>query len=300
MTTKKSGLGRGLDALFADSAPIEEETETHKNIDMENDSDRICYIDINEIRANASQPRKYFDEDKLKELALSIKENGVIQPLVIRHTINGYEIVAGERRWRASRKAGIEKIPCIIRDFDDKQNMLVAIIENMQREDLNPIEEALGLKQMLDMHGLTQEEISISVGKSRPYIANSLRLLRLPKEIQDNIAMNNLSAAHGRTIAGLTDEKKQIALCNKVIDEGLSVRATEKFLSEKKPKKKNKAEEKSSEILSVEDELKTLFGTKVYINDKSNKGKIELHYYSIEELNRLIDALRKVKEDKRG
>jgi ParB family chromosome partitioning protein len=298
MASKKSGLGRGLDALFADTAPINENAQ---NENIPDDKDRVLYIDINDIRANSTQPRKYFDEEKLGELAASIKENGVIQPLVIRNTEKGYEIVAGERRWRASRKAGIEKVPCIVREFDDRQNMLIAIIENMQREDLNPIEEALGLKQMLDKYELTQEEISVSVGKSRPYIANSLRLLKLPKEIQDNIAANLLSAAHGRTIAGLSDEKKQIELCNKVINEGLSVRETEKLLSEKKNKKtpKNK-HEKSVEILSVEDELKTILGTKVYINDNNSKGKIEVHYYSTEELNRLIDVLRNARENNRG
>lgn len=298
MASKKSGLGRGLDALFADTAPINENAQ---NENIPDDKDRVLYIDINDIRANSTQPRKYFDEEKLGELAASIKENGVIQPLVIRNTEKGYEIVAGERRWRASRKAGIEKVPCIVREFDDRQNMLIAIIENMQREDLNPIEEALGLKQMLDKYELTQEEISVSVGKSRPYIANSLRLLKLPKEIQDNIAANLLSAAHGRTIAGLSDEKKQIELCNKVINEGLSVRETEKLLSEKKNKKTPKHKhEKSVEILSVEDELKTILGTKVYINDNNSKGKIEVHYYSTEELNRLIDVLRNARENNRG
>ncbi|MBK5253142.1 MAG: ParB/RepB/Spo0J family partition protein [Peptostreptococcaceae bacterium] len=293
MAAKKSGLGRGLDALFADTASIVD-NETNDKEDYE---DRVLYIDINDIRANATQPRLHFDEKKLDELASSIKDNGVIQPLVLRNTQKGYEIVAGERRWRASRKAGLKKVPCIVRDFDDKQNMLVAIIENMQREDLNPIEEALGLKKMLKKYNLTQEQVSDSVGKSRPYIANSLRLLKLPDKIQNHIASNEISAAHGRSIAGLTDEDLQLELCDRIIKKGLSVRETEKILANKKNitnVKKDKV--KSSEILSVEDELKVKLGTKVLINDNGKSGKIELQYYSIEELNRLIDLLRSIRD----
>ncbi len=297
MASKKSGLGRGLDALFADTAPIIE-NETEKTINEQDDyKDRVLYIDINDIKANKTQPRLNFDEKKLEELASSIKENGVIQPLVLRNTEKGYEIVAGERRWRASRKAGLKKVPCIVRDFDDKQNMLVSIIENMQREDLNPIEEALGLKKMLKKYNLTQEQVSESVGKSRPYIANSLRLLKLPEKIQNHVAANEISAAHGRSIAGITEPVSQLELCEKIIKKGLSVRETEKLIANKKNKTKVKKEKiKSSEILSVEDELKLKLGTKVLINDNGKSGKIELQYYSIEELNRLIDLLRSVRD----
>lgn len=295
MASKKRGLGRGLDALFADTAPIIENDNTIN--EQEDYKDRVLYLDINDIKANKTQPRLNFDEKKLEELASSIKENGVIQPLVLRNTEKGYEIVAGERRWRASRKAGLKKVPCIVRDFDDKQNMLVSIIENMQREDLNPIEEALGLKKMLKKYNLTQEQVSESVGKSRPYIANSLRLLKLPEKIQKHVAANEISAAHGRSIAGLTEASSQLELCEKIIRKGLSVRETEKLIANRKNKIKTKKEKvKSSEILSVEDELKLKLGTKVLINDNGKSGKIELKYYSIEELNRLIDLLRSVRD----
>ena len=204
---KKTGLGRGLDALFADAAPVNQEISAPEKDEAKNTNkgskskaapagkkaaaelssseDRIIYVDLNDIKPNSAQPRIHFDEDKLADLAGSIKANGVIQPLIIRKSTNGYELVAGERRWRASRIAGLSMVPCIVRDFDDKQNAIVAIIENMQREDLNPIEEAKGLKAMTEKYGFTQEQVSVSLGRSRTYIANSIRLLKLPDEIQE-------------------------------------------------------------------------------------------------------------------
>ncbi|HHW95009.1 MAG TPA: ParB/RepB/Spo0J family partition protein [Mogibacterium sp.] len=300
---RKPGLGRGLDALFADAAPVsedeyfkEEETPSDEDLNM----DRIRYIDINDIKPNSAQPRTNFDEKKLNELAESIKVNGVIQPLIVRKGINGYELVAGERRWRASRLAKLKKVPCIVRDFDDKQNALVAIIENMQREDLNPIEEATGLKSMADNYGFTQEQISISLGKSRTYITNSIRLLKLPEEIQQYVASGQMSAAHGRTIINIPDPIKQKEIADKIIKKDLSVRATEilaeKVKDELKPdrrkRKRNKRTEKSQDIVAVETELRELLGTKVNIVTENNKGKIEIEYYSIDELNRLIEILR--------
>ena len=179
---KNRGLGRGLDALFADQAPVAKPDEERKK---ENASaSEVVYIDINDIKPNENQPRKYFDEEKINELSASIMEHGIIQPLVVRKRSNGYEIVAGERRWRAARGAQMKEVPCLIREFTDEENMLIAIIENMQREDLNPIEEAEGLDQMIKTYGLTQEEVSKSVSKSRPYITNALRLLKLPPEIR--------------------------------------------------------------------------------------------------------------------
>ena len=195
---KTRGLGKGLDALFGD-AEVTLQSRAEKNSKNEDEKTEdpkqkieknertgggIDYIDINDIKPNSNQPRKTFDEDKLNELAASIEEHGLIQPLVLRKAEKGYEIVAGERRWRAARKIGIREIPCIVRELTDEENMLLAIIENMQREDLNPIEEAEGIRQMIDTYGLTQEEVSKSVGKSRPYIANSLRLLRLPETVR--------------------------------------------------------------------------------------------------------------------
>ena len=264
-------------------------------------TDRIIYVDINDIKPNSAQPRKNFDETKLRGLAESISTNGVIQPLIVRAGANGYELVAGERRWRASRIAGLKKVPCIVRDFDDRQNAIVAIIENMQREDLNPIEEALGLKAMTEKYGFTQEQVSASLGRSRTYIANSIRLLKLPPEIQEYVSSGKMSAAHGRTIINIPDKAKQKEAAEKIIRNDLSVRATEKLAErikdELRPERKrrktseNKSETKSEEVKAVERELMTLTGTKVNITGE-NKGKLELEFYSVEELNRLIDMLR--------
>ena len=312
---KFTGLGRGLDALFADAAPItEDERETSTSAgsvkpvpkapeNSADSEDRVLYIDINDIRPNSAQPRHNFDEEKLAELASSIKTNGVIQPLIVRESTNGYELVAGERRWRASRMAGLKTVPCIIRNFDDRQNAIVAIIENMQREDLNPIEEALGLKSMTEKYGFTQEQVSASLGRSRTYITNSIRLLKLPEEIQQYVSSGQMSAAHGRTIINIPDKAKQKEIADKIIRNDLSVRATERLAEkvkdelrpERKKRKKKVSEEdkaRAAEIAAVERELMTLTGTKVHIAGDENKGKIELEYYSLEELNRLIDALR--------
>ena len=263
---------------------------------IEADEDRVLYIDINDIKPNKDQPRKTFNEEKLKDLANSIKENGVIQPLIIRKAQNGYELVAGERRWRAARIAEIKKVPCIIRNFDEKQNMIVAIIENMQRENLDPIEEALGLNEMIKRFEFTQEQVSNALGKSRAYIANSLRLLKLPEKIQNMIIEGRISAAHGRTIITIKDEKKQIEVCDKIIRNGLSVREaerlTEKIKDDARPERKKRKPSVNAEIAAVEDELRKIFGTKVNINGKAPTGKIEIEYYSIDELNRLIDMLR--------
>ena len=265
---------------------------------IEADEDRVLYIDINDIKPNKDQPRKTFNEEKLKDLANSIKENGVIQPLIIRKAQTGYELVAGERRWRAARIAEIKKVPCIIRNFDEKQNMIVAIIENMQRENLDPIEEALGLNEMIKRFEFTQEQVSNALGKSRAYIANSLRLLKLPEKIQNMIIEGRISAAHGRTIITIKDEKKQIEVCDKIIRNGLSVRAaerlTEKIKDDARPERKKRKPSVNAEIVAVEDELRKIFGTKVNINGKASTGKIEIEYYSIDELNRLIDMFRSI------
>ena len=321
---KKAGLGRGLDALFADAVPVMEElTESPEEVAnaptdtkekkrkapekrakaAEDTEDRILYIDINDIIPNSAQPRKNFDEVKLGELAESIRTNGVISPLIVRKSKNGYELVAGERRWRASRIAKLKKVPCIVRDFDDRQNAIVAIIENMQREDLDPIEEALGLRSMTEKYGFTQEQVSASLGKSRTYIANSIRLLKLPEEIQQYVSSGQMSAAHGRTIINIPDKNKQKEIADKIIRNDLSVRATERLAEKvkdelkpdrkrRKPKNEPNSSAKDAETQAVERELMTLLGTKVRINGDESKGKIELEYYSIEELNRLIDSLR--------
>ena len=356
---KKAGLGRGLDALFADAAPVFEESEVLEELEISekgeaskpkkagaktgskaggsaaksagkaaksaagkaakagdksagaktakkpaeaDDEDRVLYIDINDIRPNSAQPRHNFDEEKLGELASSIKTNGVIQPLIVRESGSGYELVAGERRWRASRLAGLRKVPCIIRNFDDRQNAIVAIIENMQREDLNPIEEALGLRSMTEKYGFTQEQVSESLGRSRTYITNSIRLLKLPEEIQEFVSSGQMSAAHGRTIINIPDKDRQMEVAQKIIRNDLSVRATEKLAERvkdelrperKRRKKPSKPETaRSAEFEAVERELMSLTGTKVRITGSEAMGSIELEYYSLDELNRLIETLR--------
>lgn len=295
---KKGGLGRGLEALFADvpvTAP-EEEKKDEKGIADIPAEDRVNYIGIHEIMPNVNQPRKTFPEEKIEELADSIREHGIIQPIVVRKKQKGYEIVAGERRWRAAMKAGLSEVPCLLRELSDEQNMLIAIIENMQREDLNPIEEAEGLHQMISTFGLTQEEVSKSVGKSRPYITNSLRLLKLPDYIRLKVSEGELTAGHGRTLITVEDGNLQRQLCDKIIEEGLSVRQTEKLVSElgKAPKKKPLQKQKNPDTLRVEEELKTILGTKVSIVEKGKKGKIEIECFSRDELNRLIELLKKL------
>ena len=308
---KARGLGKGLDALFGDIEvniePAEEPTdkkdietvksETKKEnskIKTAGENNGILYIDINDIKPNSNQPRKVFDEDKLEDLAASIKEHGLIQPVVLRNVKNGYEIVAGERRWRAARKVGIKEIPCIVKELTDEENMLLAIIENMQREDLNPIEEAEGINQMIDTYGLTQEQVSKSVGKSRPYITNCLRLLKLPESVRNYVAEGVLSAGHARAIVSAGNEEKQIMLAKKTVEEGLSVRQIEKLAQEKKTtvKAKSRIKQKSADVKRVEEDLKDVFGTKVVLNQKGKKGKIEIEYYSKEELERLIELLK--------
>ena len=292
---KKGGLGRGLDALFAD-VPVKapKETEVIKNREDGDEKDTVRYIKIHDIMPNANQPRKTFNEEKIEELAASIREHGIIQPIVVRKKSRGYEIVAGERRWRAAIKAELSQVPCLIRNLDDEQNMLIAIIENMQREDLNPIEEAEGLRQMTETFGMTQEQVSRSVGKSRPYITNSMRLLKLPEYIRESIADGRISAGHGRTLIAASDEDMRKSIWEKMIKEGHSVREAEKLAAGSPGAKKRKpaSKRKNPDVARVEEDLKDIFGTKVSINAAGKKGKIEIEYYSGEELNRLIELLK--------
>lgn len=296
---KKGGLGRGLDALFADAVPVsdpvkEEIKQGDEKKTEDKSGDSVQYINIHDIMPNANQPRKTFSEEKIDELAKSIKEHGIIQPIVVRKKDKSYEIVAGERRWRAARKAELTQVPCLIRELSDEQNMLIAIIENMQREDLNPVEEAEGLNQMIATFGMTQEQISRSVGKSRPYIANSLRLLKLPDYIKEDMAEGRISAAHGRTLIPVEDETVRKALCERIIKEGLSVRETERLVSEQGKAKKRRpaAKVKNPDVARVEEELKETLGTRVTINQNGKKGKIEIEFFSRDELDRLIDLLK--------
>ena len=305
MAAKKGGLGRGLDALFSEQVPVIEESnnaDTGKKTKADTKADvdeGIKYIKIHDIKPNPNQPRKVFNEEKLSDLANSIIENGIIQPIVVRPVGKTFEIVAGERRWRAAMKAELNEVPCLVRELSEEQNMLFAIIENMQREDLNPIEEAEGINRMISTFKLTQEQVSKSVGKSRPYIANSLRLLKLPEKIKEMISEGQLSAAHGRTLCGISDEARINKLAERIVKEGISVRELELIAQQKdeKPKKKStKKIENDPNLASIEDELKTSLGTKVKINRiNSKRGKIEIEYYSKEELDRLIELLKEIK-----
>ncbi len=323
---KTGGLGRGLGSLIADSyfntQPVSIESgegesdklseeakiiESIRNLSADNfqnlpqssaqkaaedGSERVVYIKLSDIKPNSMQPRKSFSEEALQELADSIMEYGVIQPVLLRPAKTGYELVAGERRWRAARKAGLKEIPAIIRDLDDRQNAFYALIENMQREDLNAVEEAQGIQKMIEEYGLSQEEASRAVGKSRPYITNSLRLLRLPAKVQEMVVAGTLSAGHARAIAGLSSEKLQLEAAEKAAAEGWSVRKIESYTGAKsgrKPGRKKTA--KSADIRRIEEQLSENLGTKIAIKGSEAKGQIILDYYSREELERLIELL---------
>lgn len=285
-TRKGKALGRGLEALFTDI-----------NIN-ENNNKELITLDINEISPNPNQPRKLFDSEKIDELAESIKAHGIIQPIIVKAVNSGYEIIAGERRWRAARKAGLKEVPCIIKDIDEQSHMLFAIIENLQREDLNPIEEAKAFDSMLKEYNMTQEDIAKSVGKSRPYIANTLRLLKLSEEIQLLILENKITSGHARALINIEDKQKQKALVLEIIEKGLNVRQTEKAVEENKTKgsKKNKSEKirTDPQIINIQEDLKRIFGTKVTINHRNRKGTVEIEYYSQEELERLIEMFKEL------
>lgn len=263
--------------------------------------DSVLYLDIHDIKPNSEQPRKAFDKEKIAELAASILEHGVLQPIMVRPNKDGkgYEIVAGERRWRASVEAGLKKVPCLVRELTEEQNMLIALIENMQREDLNAIEEAEAIEKMISRYGLTQEQVSKSLGCSRPYVTNALRLLKLPAEVQSLVVDGKLSAGHARAIAGIQGEDRQISAANRAVENQWSVREMEVYAGEKKKKpaakKKGRAANRNHEVKAVEEELKQILGTKVNLVLGTRKGKIEIEYYSREELDRLIELLQSLK-----
>ena len=291
---KKGGLGKGLGALFSDTTQEIIENQLLNNSDKENS---IIYIDINKITPNRKQPRKIFEEASLEELAESIKLHGVIQPIIVKSIKNGYEIIAGERRWRASRIAGLKEMPCIIRSFSEKDNLLVALIENLQRENLNPMDESSAYFYMIENFGLTQEEVSKNVGKSRPYVANAVRLQKLPDPVKKMLMENKLSAGHGRALLAIEDSSKQLLIAEKVIEGQLSVRQTEdlvKSLSSDE-KKRSSGSEKSSVFDTIEADIRENIGAKVKIKEKNNRGTIQLSFYSRDELERLIELLLTVK-----
>ncbi|MDO4481582.1 MAG: ParB/RepB/Spo0J family partition protein [Bacillota bacterium] len=295
---KKGGLGKGLSVLFSENTQdIIENQLLNPDANSENE-DRIIYIDINKITPNRKQPRKAFDEESLKELSDSIKIHGVIQPIIVKSISNGYEIIAGERRWRASRLAGLKEMPCIIRAFSDKDNLLVALIENLQRENLNPMDESSAYYYMQENFGLTQEEISHNVGKSRPYIANAVRLQKLSEPVKKLLMENRLSAGHGRALLSMEDPKKQLETARKIIDNQLSVRQTEALIKElTSHKSKTSPQGRNPAFDTIESDIRENIGAKVKIKEKNNKGTIQLSFYSKEELERLIEILLSFKGD---
>jgi ParB family chromosome partitioning protein len=306
-TPKKPALGRGIAALIQDAnvpVSIEKSTTITKTVDGENVENAVLYVEIDQIKPNPSQPRQNFSEEAIISLADSIKELGVIQPVLIRKAKNGYELIAGERRLRAAKKAGLREIPAIVKNVSEEENALFAIIENVQREDLNPMEEASAFGKILHKYKMTQEALSKSVGKSRPYIANTLRLLKLPEQIKNLIEIGELTAGHANALGAIKDEKKQIEVAKQIAREGLSVREAERIATlvsggeaKKKARKINASiKKKSGELLAVEEELIKLLGTKVSIEEKAKGGEVRIHYYSTDELEGLIELFRKTAE----
>jgi len=292
---KSKGLGKGLEALFGDIEINVAKDEPHE---YQPGKDQILFIDINDIKPNSSQPRQIFDEEKINELASSIAMHGVIQPLLLKQAETGFELVAGERRWRAARKAGLKQVPGIVKELTGEQRMLIALIENIQREDLNPIEEAEAFQKMHVEFGFKQDDISKNIGKSRPYITNALRLLKLPEEIRGLVLSGKLSSGHARALVSIDSEKMQLLIARRIENEGLSVRETEDLVRDiEKKHEKNifKRIEKSVDILEIEEELKTILGTKVTLKHGRKSGKLEINYYSRDELERLIEIFRGLK-----
>ena len=284
MAKKAHGLGRGLDSLFA-------ETE-------EWDSTGIQEIPVGELDVNPDQPRKTFDEESIALLAESIRDQGVLQPLIVVATPNGrYRIVAGERRYRAGRLAGLEKIPCIVRDLDIVHQMEIALIENLQREDLNPMDAARGIRALMTQCGYTQDKVAARLGKSRPAVANLLRLLNLPEEITDMVREGQLSAGHARVLAGLPEREDQLRLGRKAAEEGLNVRQLEMLAARMKaPAKKRKtgSRELEPELRELQERLLEKTGMRATLTGTPKKGKIVLQYGSLDELNRLSEMLEKI------
>lgn len=290
MANKNSkGLGRGIDALFSSFEDIEQ---------IDEKTEQVQEISLDDIRPNPYQPRKTFDEEALKELADSIQLNGVFQPIILRQSsVKGYEIIVGERRVRASRLAGKESIPAIIREFDEQAMIEIAVIENLQREDLSPLEEAEAYQMMSDKLKLTQAQVAERVGKSRPYIANYLRLLTLPEDVKVLLRNGDLTMGQARTLLGLKDQKQMSELAKRVVQDGITVRQLELLVqqmtepTETKEKKKRQKIAKPSYILESEERLMDRFGTSVQITPKGEQGKIEIEYLSPNDLDRILELL---------
>lgn len=304
MAAKKNGLGKGLDSLIP-SKPVEEKKGSEDQATLQ---DSKVMVSIDKVEPNAEQPRKAFDEDALMELSDSIKQHGVLSPLWVHEVKNGketfYEIIAGERRWRAAKKAGLKEVPVIIMDLTEQEIVEISLIENIQREDLNPIEEALAYKKLLDEFNLKQDEVAERVSKSRTAVTNSMRLLKLDDRVQQMVIDEMISTGHARAILAITDKDKQYEFAQRVFDEKLSVRDVEKEVkklsSEKsnEPKPESKIDPKLLTIYNdLQEQMKKTLGTKVAIVPKDNKkGKIEIEYYNQDELDRLVMMIQSAKE----
>ena len=318
MAGKKTGLGRGLDALFPEKTVPHKEPakKVSSKQDMKSDQNTASVNDktedtaqkrknaelmvkISSVEPNLNQPRKQFDEDSLLELSESIKQYGILQPLLVSDKNDYYEIIAGERRWRAAKLAGLKEVPVIVKEYNEQELVEISLIENIQREDLNAVEEAMAYKRLIDEFHLKQDEIADRVGKSRTAVTNSMRLLKLDPKVQQMLIDEMITAGHARAILSISDKEAQVTVAMKVFDEKLSVRETEslvkRILDPPKEKKiqKNTAEDAIYE--SLEERMKGIMGTKVFINrKKNNKGKIEIEYYSKDELERIIDLFESI------
>lgn len=301
---KRMGLGKGLGALIADTSGEPEKTAERvkpKSREKE-ETGKELYLKISSIEPNRMQPRKNFDEEQLKELADSIRQYGVLQPLLVQKNGDYYEIIAGERRWRAAKMAGLKEIPAVLREYDQQRRMEIALIENVQREDLNPIEEATAYQRLMDEFHLKQEEIAARVSKNRSTVTNSLRLLKLQEEVQGMVAAGELSSGHARALLSLEDKDKQLELAKLIVEKSLSVRQVEKLVKDLAQPRKERVKEKEPDAVALayqnmEERMKTIMGTKVSINRRDkNKGRIEIEYYSPAELERIIELIETIRQ----
>ena len=303
MATKKRGLGQGIDSLIPNKVNANKETETVKvNAGSEKNETDGIFVNINKVEPNREQPRKNFDEDSLVDLSESIKQVGVLQPLLVLDKKDYYEIIAGERRWRAAKLAGLKEVPVRIMNLTDQEVVEISLIENIQRENLNPIEEAIAYKRLLTEFHLKQDEVAERVSKSRTAVTNSMRLLKLDERVQQMVIDDMITTGHARALLGIEDVEKQFATAQKIFDENLSVRETEKLVKKIQnnkdiPVEKKKVSDPVMEAIyhDLEEKMKSILGTKVAINKKDDqKGKIEIEYYSMDELDRIIDLIRTI------
>ncbi|MCI9060117.1 MAG: ParB/RepB/Spo0J family partition protein [Lachnospiraceae bacterium] len=298
---KKGGLGKGLDSLIANKVGT---TGTAEVIRMPEPDKEVSFVKITKVEPNREQPRKNFDEDSLLELSESLKQYGVLQPLLVQDKKDYFEIIAGERRWRAAKMAGLKEIPVIIKNLTDEEMVEISLIENIQRENLNPIEEAMAFKRLLNEFHLKQDEVAERVSKSRTAVTNSIRLLKLDERVQQMVVDDLISTGHARALLAIADNEKQYNLAQQIFDEKLSVRETEKLVKKiqnqkTEPPKKQEDDKMSVFYEDMEQKLKSIMGTKVAIHYKNkDKGKIEIEYYSNDELERIIELFQSIHQTK--